>query len=362
MKQLLRTYGFRQINGILLAVILLTLYSWRAAFPAMIGSVYALAGIRAFINIAANPFYAPGLATQADANFEQAYAHQWQPSSLDTYRRVAQVFIAQNRLEGAISALEQAYQLWPDDPLVQQELARTYLVAGKMDEAHTVWSKFGTTAEQLIVVGDEYLKQYHYLEALAWYELATVDLLQLPPDLAFRKDALAIMVHSNKEAVLADIEKANRKFPIYQVKEQTTILGAELRLLTTYPEIPIVLYGETLADGFAQTKQVSPLEAGILWRAGEAIAMLQVDAGKYLITVQASHRGPSGVKMAIGIDDKILKVINLDDDVASWETIKTVVTLDKGLHTVNIRFLNEFSVIGGEDRKLEIAKIIINKS
>ena len=52
----------------------------------------------------------------------------------------------------------------------------------------------------------------------------------------------------------------------------------------------------------------------------------------------------------------------MDDDVASWETIKTVVTLDKGLHTVNIRFLNEFSVIGGEDRKLEIAKIIINKS
>lgn len=360
MKQLLKTYGFWQINSISLAVILLTLYSWRAAFPTMIGSVYALAGIRAFINIATNPFSAPALATQAKANFEQAYAYQWQSSSLDTYRRVAQVFIAQNRLDGAISALEQAYRLWPDDPLVQPELARAYLIAGKMDEAHAVWSKFGTTAERMLIVGDEYLKQYLYHEALAWYELATVDLPQLSPDLAFRKNALMIMVRGSKKTI-ADLEKANYEFPIYQVKELTKILGAELRLLSTYPEIPIILYGETLSDGFAQTQQVPPVETGILWREGEAIAILQVDSGKYRIKVRASHRGPSGAKMAIGVDNHTLKIITLDSDIASWEAITTVVSLEQGLHTVNVRFLNEFSVIGGEDRKLEIAQIEISK-
>jgi len=361
MKRLSKFYESWQIFGVQLSVVIfLALYTGLSTSPSLIGSIYALAGVRSLVATENSSFSDEVFTRKANADFERAYAYGWVPSSLDTYRRLAQVFTVHNKSEGAISALKQAYQLWPEDLLLQQELARTYLSVGKMDAALTIWQKFGTTAERMIVVGDEYLKQYNYREALAWYNLAALDLSFLPTDLAFRRAALAIMVYKEKE-VVADLVEKIQDFPIYQVNKQSTILGSELRLLSTYPEIPVMLYGKTLADGFAQTQQVPPTKAGILWRSGEAVAIFEVGSGDYLVKVQATHRGPSGAEMAIGIDGKILKVIHLDSDVTTWETITTAVTLRRGLHAVNIRFLNELTVIGGEDRKLEIAQIELDK-
>jgi tetratricopeptide (TPR) repeat protein len=334
--------------------ILFVLVVFVATLPSLISAAYLAAGTRALAD-AAHP---AERATQSVDYLKQALA--WSPSNPDIYRALADSYLRLDQPQFAIDALEQAYRLRPESLLIRQELAQAYDAGGRVKQADALWESMGVTSNRMIAIGDDFFAQHRYGDALNWYTRAVRSPTNLAFDQLFRRAVTATLAaDAEAPTLLAALHKQDRSFAVYLLNNHLNIAGREFRWMTPVPS-RAVTYGTPLSYGVgdgAATKD----GVGYLWWSGEALAIVSVEHdGDYLISMRARQSKPVPVEMAVGIDSQQLRRVAFARGDNSWETVTVPVRFAKGLHTVNVWFLNN-AVVGGVDRDAAIEWVAIQE-
>lgn len=296
-------------------------------------------------------------------------AIRWRPSDPYAHRLVGQVYAGLQKWPEAAAAFERARSLDPENPLPAWESALAYEQIWRAMQAAPVgapsegsdrascrneapqacydsmqqaWRAAGVDPGQFITRGDQAWRQRAYDAAFRWYTRATPDPAAMPFDLLFRSAIAASLGGSARApALLAAVQERDRSFEIPTLGDAARIEGADFRWAT--PISPTLTYGSPLSyltDG----------SFGALWWSGEALAMLSVEQpGRYLIRANLRHSQPPPVEMAIGVDGRQAQAAALGRGDNSWQTITVPITLSRGLHTINLWFLNN-AVVDGKDR------------
>ncbi len=339
-------------------VFVLTAYSLLALRAPLVGSIYALIGLRNLVAAQAD-FSNDKLVDIASISFEEAYKYKWLPSTNDTYLRLADAFVRRDNLTSAITALEKAYLNQRNRKEVQQELALAYEEIERFEAADDLWGSVGITTSRMFEIGDGYLEKFDYYKARIWY-LSALRKAESPTAKQLFKSSLADLRMGGRSAakLLEQLAQVDSTFNIYTLDYSIRIEGGDLRWTRALPDTQID-YGVLLSHSFPH----GITSSGVLWAGGEGLAVLFVkEAGTYKLSAEVRHRTPPPIEMALGIDGEILQTFSLARGDESWETVGMNLDLTPGFHTVEAWFLNPKYIIGGEDRKAEVQSIMIESN
>jgi Tetratricopeptide repeat/Ca-dependent carbohydrate-binding module xylan-binding len=315
-----------------------------ALLPVLIAARYVAAGEAALDGAA-------GDATRAADSFQQALL--WSPNDPEIHRALAEAYLRLEQPQKAIDTLEQAFRLQPESLLIRQELAAAYEAGGQLQRADGLWAALGMTPNDMLQNGDNAFGQRDFATAHAWYARATRVQSELPFDQVFKHAIAATLVGAaDAPALLDTAQQLDHTFSIYPLAKRVRIEGLLLRWVAS--EASAVAPGTPLSYGSKRT-------VGTFWWSGEALAIVSVShPGPYTLNVRVRHSKPAPVQMAVGIDGQRLLPIALARGDDSWQTIATPVHFSRGLHTINVWFLNN-AIVEGVDRDAAIDWVAIEE-
>lgn len=159
----------------------------------------------------------------------------------------------------------------------------------------------------------------------------------------FRDSILAIMSRKSKEEqYIKEIRAIYPSFLPFTIDGTSlTIFASQFRWMTEITPYDIE-FGTPLA------KENST--EGVFWWNGQATAVISVEqSGLYLLEAAVKNSMPAPVKMELGVDGSRLSHFELLANDNSWQTVQVETTLENGLHTIDVWFLND-AMIDGKDR------------
>lgn len=205
--------------------------------------------------------------------------------------------------------------------------------------------------------GDEALQAQQFGAALRWYERA-LHLEQTPTfDVFYRRAVAAINSgHESAETLLADARDMNETLEVADVPYggSARITGADFRWMSQ------VLGGPTYGGRLGDQPGPRP-DAGYLWWQGQAATIVRTASeGVFQLDIEVVHGSPPPVQLAVGIDGAQIADYELARGDGSTESLELSMHLSRGLHTINIWFINDSSP-SGTDRNAVIGNIIITQ-
>ncbi len=89
-----------------------------------------------------------------------------------------------------------------------------------------------------------------------------------------------------------------------------------------------------------------------MWWNGDAITGVQVlSGGNYELNLLAQNNPPIPIRFQLLVDFQPLGTFELSLGDMSWQEFSTIISLDVGIHTIGVRYLND-DFIDGLDRNL----------
>ena len=306
--------------------------------------------------------FPPGSAeqiTQAIVDLQTSLKYNSDDSQ--TYLLLGRAYLLLGQADQAIEAYRNYIRLRPGNPLghlglgfareaqCRSQIANSAAASG-CPGAVAEWRAAGIDASQLLAAGDSAFNRSQWSEAADWYERArwyagtTGAGGQVPFDLLFRQ-AVAAALAQRREAseLLAEVQGRDGKFQAYILQDSVRIDGVEFRWMTLIGDGKDANYGTPLSNGGSGT-------AGFLWWDGQETALLDVaQDGNFTLRAHLRDSDPAPVEMAIGIDGRPLEQITLSRGDDSWETVTLPISLTRGFHSIDLRFLND-AIVNGKDR------------
>jgi hypothetical protein len=212
----------------------------------------------------------------------------------------------------------------------------------------------GVTDRQLVQIGDDYLQQQQYAEALHWYNRTLSPEESVPDYLSFRYAVTRQLAGPGDAAAgEATLQMLAPDAEIYRLEQELTLPGAALRWLNHFPNTDIT-------SGTPLSFSAPSPELGVFWWNGEALALIDAAAtAEYRIDVHLQHSIPPPIEVAIRINGQTVSSASLARGDDSWETISQTIQLNHGLNIVHLAFLND-ATVAGQDRNalLQWIKIV----
>jgi tetratricopeptide (TPR) repeat protein len=306
--------------------------------------------------------------TQAIADLQTSLKYNSDDSQ--TLLLLGRAYLFAGQPDRAVEAYRNYIQLRPKNPLGHLELGFAYEAQCRQQEftsehvcpnAISEWQTGGLDSSQFKALGDSAFRLGHWEEAADWYErdrwYAAVagSNEQIPFDLLVRQAvAAALAQRQEASALLAEVQGGDSKFQVYTLQDSVRIDGVEFRWMTIIGDGKYANYGTPLANGGSGT-------AGVLWWNGQAMALLSVaQDGNFSVRARLRNSDPPPVEMAIGIDGKQLEHITLTRGNDSWETITLPVNLTKGLHAIDLWYLND-ATVNGKDRNAVVEWVAVER-
>jgi hypothetical protein len=262
---------------------------------------------------------------QAQLAFQRTI--EFLPSEPLAYRRLAQVALLKGEAEQAISALEEAYRLQPNSLLIKQELATAYEHAERFADGQDVWNDLNIGVDQMASFADIAMRHGDTRAAYEWNS-RVIRYTASPGQLSlFQRAIAAIMLGEStaEEAMQAAIE-ADPTLTVGNAGR--AIPGAGLRWVATVDH--------DLTAGTPLVTHTGQWQYGAFWQPGQAVAVVDVPAGSYLLTVHAWHQEQVPLVMGIGMDGQELQQVTLKRGQRLIEKITIPVKLRGGLHTISV--------------------------
>jgi hypothetical protein len=328
----LRPWPWRWVAGLLGTVLLV-------GFWLLMRPTFELSTASAALEQALAPDASPQALTAAVTRLEQLAATY--PSEPLLYRRLAAGYMALERPEAALAALEQAYRIEPTSLLVQRELALVHATLGTTDPA--LWRGLGFDAAKLLTLGDQHLRAGSP-EALNWYQGAAS--LEPASDLVARLSFAAALAGETNPAFYASEL-------VHTLKEsRLQFNGAELRWLTDRPQYDAII-GSTLRHDTA-------LAARIWWSDQVGLVIAVNEEGRYRLSMQARHEVPAPIIMALGVNGQQLQQFTLNRGDGSAEVVSVVTQLEPGIYLLGVWFLND-GVVNDVNRDAEVDWVAVER-
>lgn len=283
-------------------------------------------------------------------NFEEL--QQSYPRDLRTYRGIANLLARQGNINGAIAQLNLAYQLHPADKLVTRLLATAYDSGEFYAEANGLWQQLAETPDWMIDRGDHEWLDRHFPKAIVWYQRSLKSVAAMSDGLAFRVLVASIIEENgNTQDLTSWAEKIGIVVPLVRQNGTTLIPGGDFHWMDPMPEFGI--------ESGTLLSFPGGSEFGTLWWQGEAVSIVNiVDSGQYELSAMLFNSTPPPISVQIGIDGQDFIPASLTKGDMTPETISRVVSLAKGLHTIQVRYEND-AVLQGLDRNAIIEKFLI---
>jgi len=291
------------------------------------------------------------LLTHSIANLQ--YAADLRPNDPLPLRYLAQAYQLDGRFDEAITLLERAASLHPDSLLVQTDLLRAYVAAGRQEHAWQLGMALGYTPDRFAVIGDTYRRSGDYAQALDWYEAAVVADATLRPRIVLNRLVSAGIAQDPQVWELlreAQIELSDLHLP--RVGEAPVVApGAWMRRIEALSE-PISSSGTPLNHPYGGA-------TGVFWWNGQAALLVEVTrAGAYVARVTVVNTQPPPIELAFGANGYPLRQVSLIAGDTTHSVVEFPVTLTTPLSTIDIWFLNDAN-INGLDRNAYIEQIEI---
>jgi hypothetical protein len=173
--------------------------------------------------------------------------------------------------------------------------------------------------------------------SVAWIELVSDDMMQ-NQDYQFERMVQAINQQNLEAPALVEgYLQVDSAFSVFNVGD--TIPATELRWSTSEADLRAGSELLPLDDG-----------AAVMPWSGQAVAVIAVEEpASYRLRLSVLDAEPAPIEMAIGINGLQLHNFELTREDQTWQIVEVPVTLQAGLHTINIWYLNDM-VVDGVDR------------
>lgn len=320
--------------------------------PSLISAAYINVGNHALVVAQTSSRRRAAILTASNSLVQ---AKCWNASNPRIYQRLAQIYMLQDKPQWAVTVLEQAYSLQPENLWIQREFAEAYEISGQIKRADALYVGLGITPKQMKDIGDTYLQQHKYMQAFVWYSSALRHEPSMYAEIAFKRAVTATIVGDHEAFELLKALEAQDGLNIYTLYDTLTINGTSLLWMD---DVGQVTYGVSLDHSNNRNEPV----IGFLWWTGEVLAIFNTaQGGVHSFSARVLHSNPPPVEMAIGLDGQQLRRISLERGDNSWETFTISADIGPGPHTVHIWFLND-GVVGDKNRNAAIKSITIERT
>jgi tetratricopeptide (TPR) repeat protein len=285
-------------------------------------------------NVALRATYASQALTELEALAQRS------PGDIAVHRQIGRAALLLGRPERAVSAFEQALRLAPDSPLVREELARAYTIAGDAAAGEQLWGQIGVTPQETVLLAERLMERDDYGAAMDMYRLAVGRTPELQDNVLFRQLLSAAW---SGEVDRALFDHARDQGHLVRIAgDGAWVEGAFFRWMTPVPQ-----YGVQLGTPLNHPRGTSE---GIFWWSGEAAALVEIEEpGQYQIELRLCHCRPAPVEMRVGVNREVLASFALARDDNSYGRVVLQVYLERGLNTVHLWFDNN-EIVNGDDR------------
>lgn len=279
------------------------------------------------------------------------------PNDLALQRRLARAHMLRGETAAAIALLEAAAAQHPNSLLVRRDLAVLYTVQGETERAGSLWASLNYNLDMIVAYGDALLAEGQFAEAQLWYQ-AAARLAPNPDELRLRVFLAAQRSATPGGAqVAAALLATDPAFPILSPSMPVSVAGADLRLVTGSTLFPIS-FGETLRGERLRLGADDPAGIGVLWRNSEALVVVRVErAGSYTLQVRGRVVGPAPAELRLLVDGQLVHAAAFVEP--TFTTVEVPMTLQPGVHTASVQFINEYFVQGGIDRRIELESLVV---
>lgn len=271
-------------------------------------------------------------------------------------RYLARAYQQSGRLEEAIAVLEQAALLAPQSILIHQELLLAYQTAGRYEQGALLETQLGYAPEQGVAVGDAYLANGDYAQALLWYDRVCDRWPERAEQLAFRRLVAAIPLNDPRApALLRQAQATLTDLEAPRIGAQPVVVnGAALRWVGDV-SLPDVSSGIPLNYPYGGSE-------GVFWWDGRGTLIVAVDQpGTYLLRITTYNSSPPPVELAFGVNGHRVQSTSLTRGDNTPSVVEFPVTLHPPLASLDVWFLNN-DMVNGQDRNATIGRIEILKA
>ncbi|OGO63312.1 MAG: hypothetical protein A2029_08495 [Chloroflexi bacterium RBG_19FT_COMBO_47_9] len=144
--------------------------------------------------------------------------------------------------------------------------------------------------------------------------------------------------------------------PIVEIVDSTTITADQLRWFRDSTS-GIFNYGDPIS-----TQSFDQHTAGILYWEGRVGALINLpEDGWYLVSVRAQHTPPAPVILQLEADLQPFGKLELQRSDLSWEVFPFKVYLEKGVHLLDVNYLNN-EIVNEIDRNAVIEWINLEEA
>ena len=275
-------------------------------------------------------------------------SRKYNPHMAQTYRLLGRAYCLLGEPELAVDAYKYFIHLRPKNPLGCIELGFVDLSEYEKlirESQINIICDFSYLNQSIIIeeANQAFLSQ-QYGKAAHWYQLASL-VRGIPEPIKFRWSVAEIMLehdltHTPDPQVLS----------VADLEDYVKIKGSTLQWMLDSK------LGEPIGNSASGDPSI-----GYLSFTGEAITAINVhQTSVYHFTIKAQNSLPPPIQLQLEINFLPIKNFELLRGDGSWEELSTDITLDAGLYTLGIKYLND-AVINGIDRNAVIEWIILSK-
>jgi tetratricopeptide (TPR) repeat protein len=288
-------------------------------------------------------------------------AAKLRPQNWSTYYLIGEIYAALGQWKEAFKFLQMAYEFSRHNPKIAWHLA---LVLEHIEPNSSsivfLYKESNLDHEKLSATADFFLQTSRLIKSRQYYRRAALFDVYAPVDsytLAFAFRRLLSQITIRGHAIDTNIKLVHQfdnTFTINKLDSYLYINGAQLRLATSVNP-PTMTFGTPLNYPLGGT-------IGMFWWTSRGTAIIDVGRdSSYTMTLNLRQSIPPPVVLAIGIDGMPIRYLTLSAGDNTWESFTFPLILSKGIHTIDIWYLNN-KVIEGKDRDAALMSITLEHS